>query len=101
MGNGGGEMQRDGLHVPAVPGTCLFFTKVMVPSLDDIQQAINRMIQLILEVSRGVAQWGQQQSRHTKPVVTSPTRTTADLTHPTTGKQFKKEESKTVKINLR
>ncbi|XP_019405170.1 PREDICTED: dynein heavy chain 8, axonemal [Crocodylus porosus] len=33
---------------------------VMVPSLDDIQQAINRMIQLILEVSRGVAQWGQQ-----------------------------------------
>ncbi|NXF87312.1 DYH8 protein, partial [Eubucco bourcierii] len=33
---------------------------VMVPSLDDIQQAINRMIQLILEVSRGVAQWGQR-----------------------------------------
>uniref|UniRef100_A0A8D0G5C6 Dynein axonemal heavy chain 8 n=1 Tax=Sphenodon punctatus TaxID=8508 RepID=A0A8D0G5C6_SPHPU len=33
---------------------------VMVPSLDDIQQAINRMIQLTLDVSRGVAQWGQQ-----------------------------------------
>ncbi|KAM6207378.1 dynein axonemal heavy chain 8 [Sarcoramphus papa] len=33
---------------------------VMVPSLDDIQQAINRMIQLILEVSRGVAKWGQR-----------------------------------------
>nr|XP_038033594.1 dynein heavy chain 8, axonemal [Anas platyrhynchos] len=33
---------------------------VMVPSLDDIQQAINRMIQLILDVSRGVAQWGQR-----------------------------------------
>ncbi|NXC67641.1 DYH8 protein, partial [Anhinga anhinga] len=33
---------------------------VMVPSLEDIQQAINRMIQLILEVSRGVAQWGQR-----------------------------------------
>ncbi|XP_034620518.1 dynein heavy chain 8, axonemal [Trachemys scripta elegans] len=33
---------------------------VMVPSLDDIQQAINRMIQLTLEVSRGVAHWGQQ-----------------------------------------
>ncbi|KAM6127972.1 dynein axonemal heavy chain 8 [Pterocles gutturalis] len=33
---------------------------VIVPSLDDIQQAINRMIQLILEVSRGVAQWGQR-----------------------------------------
>ncbi|KAM6082368.1 dynein axonemal heavy chain 8 [Chlamydotis macqueenii] len=33
---------------------------VMVPSLDDIQQAINRVIQLVLEVSRGVAQWGQR-----------------------------------------
>ncbi|KAK7814878.1 hypothetical protein U0070_026379, partial [Myodes glareolus] len=35
--------------------------RVMVPSLDDIQQAINRMIQFTLEVSRGVAHWGQQQ----------------------------------------
>ncbi|XP_068255611.1 dynein axonemal heavy chain 8 [Nyctibius grandis] len=33
---------------------------VMVPSLDDIQQTINCMIQLILEVSHGVAQWGQR-----------------------------------------
>ncbi|NWX18802.1 DYH8 protein, partial [Aegotheles bennettii] len=33
---------------------------VIVPSLDDIQQAINHMIQLVLEVSRGVAQWGQR-----------------------------------------
>ncbi|XP_057271369.1 dynein axonemal heavy chain 8 isoform X1 [Pezoporus wallicus] len=33
---------------------------IMVPSLDDIQQAINRMTQLILEVNRGVAQWGQK-----------------------------------------
>ncbi|KAG8123396.1 hypothetical protein E2320_018801 [Naja naja] len=32
---------------------------VMVPSLDDIQQALNRMIQLTLDVSRGVAHWGQ------------------------------------------
>uniref|UniRef100_A0A8C3TQI8 Dynein axonemal heavy chain 8 n=1 Tax=Catharus ustulatus TaxID=91951 RepID=A0A8C3TQI8_CATUS len=33
---------------------------VIVPSLDDIQQAINRMINLTLEVNRGVAQWGQR-----------------------------------------
>ncbi|NXR45576.1 DYH8 protein, partial [Hippolais icterina] len=33
---------------------------VIVPSLDDIQHAINRMIHLTLEVSRGVAQWGQR-----------------------------------------
>uniref|UniRef100_F7EDE6 Dynein axonemal heavy chain 8 n=1 Tax=Monodelphis domestica TaxID=13616 RepID=F7EDE6_MONDO len=45
---------------------------VMIPSLDDIQQAINRMIQLTLEVSRGVAHWGQQQVRHVKAAV-SPT----------------------------
>ncbi|XP_040838895.1 dynein heavy chain 8, axonemal isoform X1 [Ochotona curzoniae] len=65
---------------------------VMVPSLDDIQQAINRMIQLTLEVSRGVAHWGQQHIRHIKSAITSPTRTTTDLTHASTGKPLKKEE---------
>ncbi|XP_074204733.1 dynein axonemal heavy chain 8 isoform X2 [Camelus bactrianus] len=65
---------------------------VMVPSLDDIQQAINRMIHLTLEVSRGVAHWGQQQSRHIKSVIGSPSRTTADMSHPSTGKQLKKED---------
>lgn len=69
----------------------------MVPSLDDIQQAINRKIQLTLEVSRGVAHWGQQQTRPIKTVVASPSRTTADLAVSSTGKQFKKEESKNVK----
>ncbi|XP_045354025.1 dynein axonemal heavy chain 8 isoform X2 [Leopardus geoffroyi] len=64
---------------------------VMVPSLDDIQQAINRMIQLTLEVSRGVAHWGQQPTRQVKPVVTSPSRTT-DLMHLNTTKPAKKEE---------
>ncbi|XP_044786444.2 dynein axonemal heavy chain 8 [Bubalus bubalis] len=64
---------------------------VMVPSLDDIQQAINRMIQLTLEVSRGVAHWGQQ-SRHIKRVISSTSRTTMDLAHSSPGKQLKKEE---------
>lgn len=41
----------------------------MVPSLDDIQQSINRMIQLTLDVSRGVAHWGQ---RHLQKPSTSP-----------------------------
>ncbi|XP_004619390.1 dynein axonemal heavy chain 8 [Sorex araneus] len=63
---------------------------VMVPSLDDIQQAINRMIQLTLEVSRGVAYWGQQHTRHVKSAI-SPTHTT-DTTHTGTGKQLKREE---------
>ncbi|XP_041950591.1 dynein heavy chain 8, axonemal-like [Alosa sapidissima] len=36
---------------------------VMVPSLDDIQQAINRLVHLVLEVSRGVSRW--RQLRHT------------------------------------
>ncbi|XP_077876201.1 dynein axonemal heavy chain 8 isoform X2 [Ictidomys tridecemlineatus] len=65
---------------------------VMVPSLDDIQQAINRMIQLTLEVSRGVAHWGQQQVRHIKSAISSPTRTTTDLNHPSTGKSLKRED---------
>lgn len=67
--------------------------QVMVPSLDDIQQAINRMIQLTLEVSRGVAHWGQQPTRHMKSLKVSPSRTT-DLAHPSAGKQLKREESK-------
>ncbi|KAI4531235.1 hypothetical protein MG293_019093 [Ovis ammon polii] len=67
------------------------FKKVMVPSLDDIQQAINRMIQLTLEVSRGVAHWGQQ-SRPIKRVISSTSRTTMDLSHPSPGKQLKKED---------
>uniref|UniRef100_A0A8C9TK44 Dynein axonemal heavy chain 8 n=1 Tax=Scleropages formosus TaxID=113540 RepID=A0A8C9TK44_SCLFO len=36
---------------------------VMVPSLDDIQQAINRLVHLVLEVSRGVTRWGQERLR--------------------------------------
>lgn len=73
----------------------LLLPQVMVPSLDDIQQAINRMIQLTLEVSRGVAHWGQQP--HLKAVTNSPTVT--DLAHPTVGKQLKKEDSKKVKAS--
>ncbi|KAM5298595.1 dynein axonemal heavy chain 8-like [Ctenodactylus gundi] len=65
---------------------------VMVPSLDDVQQAINRMIQLTLDVSRGVAHWGQQHARHVKPGVVSPTRTVTDLTSVSTGKPLKREE---------
>ncbi|NXC02597.1 DYH8 protein, partial [Orthonyx spaldingii] len=42
---------------------------VLVPSLDDIQRAIHRMIQLTLEVSRGVAQWGQ---RHLQKSILKP-----------------------------
>ncbi|KGL82064.1 Dynein heavy chain 8, axonemal, partial [Tinamus guttatus] len=60
---------------------------VMVPSLDDIQQAINRMIQLILEVSRGVAHWGQRHLQKPNIISESGTRHTAS-----TGKLGKKEE---------
>ena len=87
------------LSVLGAPGTHFFFPQVMVPSLDDIQQAINRMIQLTLEVSRGVAHWGQQ-SRHIKRVISSTSRTTMDLAHSSPGKQLKKEESKNAKSQI-
>ncbi|XP_028903091.1 dynein heavy chain 8, axonemal isoform X1 [Ornithorhynchus anatinus] len=45
---------------------------IIVPSLDDIQQAINRLIQLILEVSRGVAHWGQRKIRRPKTPMSDP-----------------------------
>ena len=32
----------------------------MQPSLDDIQQALNKATAFVLEVSRNIAQWGQQ-----------------------------------------
>uniref|UniRef100_A0A8C5KN64 Dynein, axonemal, heavy chain 8 n=1 Tax=Jaculus jaculus TaxID=51337 RepID=A0A8C5KN64_JACJA len=64
---------------------------VMVPSLDDIQQAINRMIQFTLEVSRGVAHWGQQQVRRIKSVANSTSRST-DVNQAGTGKPLKRDE---------
>lgn len=81
-----------GLHI----GCCSL--QVMVPSLDDIQQAINRMIQFTLEVSRGVAHWGQQQVRRVKSTPNSTSRTATDQNHPSTGKGLKKEESKETEI---
>lgn len=76
-------------------GCC--FLQVMVPSLDDIQQAINRMIQFTLEVSRGVAHWGQQQVRRIKSIPNSTSRTTGtDQNHPSTGKLLKREDSKEI-----
>ena len=50
--------------------TCSFFivdklcfnvcTQVIHPSLDDIQQALNKATQSVLDVNRSVAQWGQK-----------------------------------------
>uniref|UniRef100_A0A8C5TYT3 Dynein axonemal heavy chain 8 n=1 Tax=Malurus cyaneus samueli TaxID=2593467 RepID=A0A8C5TYT3_9PASS len=48
---------------------------VIVPSLEEIQHAINRMIHLTLEVSRGVAQWGQ---RHLQKSILKPESEGAD-----------------------
>ena len=35
----------------------------MQPSLDDIQQALSKATQCALEVSRNIAQWGQERYR--------------------------------------
>ncbi|KAJ7419451.1 hypothetical protein BTVI_25264 [Pitangus sulphuratus] len=61
----------------------------IVPSLDDIQQAINRMIHLILEVNRGVAQWGQ---RHLQKSILKPQPGTQQAS---SGKRAKKGEKGT------
>ena len=36
---------------------------MVVPSLDDIQHALNKATHYVLEVSRGVAQWGQDRTQ--------------------------------------
>ena len=35
----------------------------MQPSLEDIQQAVNKACQVVLEVSKGIHQWGQDRNR--------------------------------------
>lgn len=35
----------------------------MQPSLDEIQQALSKATHYVLEVSRGIAQWGQERER--------------------------------------
>ncbi|XP_032540330.1 dynein heavy chain 8, axonemal isoform X1 [Chiroxiphia lanceolata] len=64
----------------------------IVPSLDDIQQAINRMIHLILEVSRGVAQWGQ---RHLQKSILKPEPGTQQASSGLPGKKAKRGEKGT------
>ncbi|NXH29664.1 DYH8 protein, partial [Myiagra hebetior] len=67
---------------------------VIVPSLDEIQQAINRMIHLILEVNRGIAQWGQ---RHLQKSIlkTEPGTQQASVAFGSQGKKPKKGEKGT------
>nr|XP_048699429.1 dynein axonemal heavy chain 8 [Caretta caretta] len=65
---------------------------VMVPSLDDIQQAINRMIQLTLEVSRGVAHWGQQHLQKSSILLNRNVPVVSSSPSVVAGKTAKKEE---------
>ena len=48
---------------------------VIQPSLDDIQQALNKCTQCLLEVSRGIGQWGQERFR-------LPTLSEREMAHP-------------------
>ncbi|XP_017940484.1 dynein heavy chain 8, axonemal [Manacus vitellinus] len=70
----------------------------IVPSLDDIQQAINRMIHLILEVSRGVAQWGQ---RHLQKSILKPEPGTQQASSGLPGKKAKRGEKGTEDAQVR
>ncbi|XP_070548103.1 dynein axonemal heavy chain 8-like [Ptychodera flava] len=75
----GYAMSKRKVEVAAIP---LFKTDitlaipnvVMQPSLDDIQHALNKVTSYVLEISRGVAQWGQKRYQmvevHSKMSVT-------------------------------
>ncbi|NXY42341.1 DYH8 protein, partial [Ceuthmochares aereus] len=65
---------------------------VIVPSLDDIQQAINHLIQLILEVSRGVAQWGPKCLRKSSLKAESVIQQISSVVSELQGKKAKKWE---------
>ncbi|NWR45019.1 DYH8 protein, partial [Regulus satrapa] len=66
---------------------------VIVPSLDDIQHAINRMIHLTLEVSRGVAQWGQRHLQRSILKTEPATQQAASAGLGSQGKKVKKGET--------
>ena len=53
----------------------------MQPSLEDIQQALNKGCQLVVEVSKGVHQWGQDRS-FTMGIPSSPGRASQTLIVP-------------------
>uniref|UniRef100_A0A674I063 Dynein axonemal heavy chain 8 n=1 Tax=Terrapene triunguis TaxID=2587831 RepID=A0A674I063_9SAUR len=74
---------------------------VMVPSLDDIQQAINRMIQLTLEVSRGVAHWGQQHLQKSSILLNRNVPVVSSSPSMVAGKAAKKEEKVLDEIPVR
>ncbi|XP_078503479.1 dynein axonemal heavy chain 8 isoform X2 [Lissotriton helveticus] len=66
---------------------------VMLPSLDDIQQSINRMIQLVLEVNGGVAQWGLQKTPKVSTVQEETPSDVSLIASTKSGKATKKEET--------
>uniref|UniRef100_A0A8C4Y3D3 Dynein axonemal heavy chain 8 n=1 Tax=Gopherus evgoodei TaxID=1825980 RepID=A0A8C4Y3D3_9SAUR len=74
---------------------------VMVPSLDDIQQVINRMIQLTLEVSRGVAHWGQQHLQKSSILLNRNVPIVSSSPSMVAGKAAKKEEKVLDEIPVR
>ena len=53
----------------------------MSPSLDDIQQALNKSTSFVLEVSRGIAQWGQQRFRRVDEEESGGKKTSAHHVH--------------------
>ena len=51
----------DSLILPVVVHLLnLVFDQVMQPSLEDLQQSLNKACQLVVDVSKGVHQWGQK-----------------------------------------
>ncbi|PIK45719.1 hypothetical protein BSL78_17425 [Apostichopus japonicus] len=69
IAGGGGISRRAKRNSPLfkVDITLAIPQVVMQPSLDDLQQALNRATVCVFEVSRGVAQWGQKRFRVIAP----------------------------------
>ncbi|XP_053918562.1 dynein axonemal heavy chain 8 isoform X2 [Cuculus canorus] len=73
---------------------------LIVPSLDDIQKAINRLIRLILEVNRGVAQWGQKCLQKSSLKAESAILQVSSVAFGSQGKTAKKEERGVEEVGL-
>ncbi|XP_076449856.1 dynein axonemal heavy chain 5-like isoform X2 [Babylonia areolata] len=74
-----GDAKKDSRPFFRTNATLAIPTIVMQPALDEVQQGLNKAVQSIISVSKGVAQWSKERKRVTKP---APDRTSSMAADP-------------------
>jgi hypothetical protein len=61
-----GEAKKDSRPFFRTNATLVIPNIVMQPALDEVQQGLNKAVQSIISVSKGVAQWSKERKRAPK-----------------------------------